>query len=123
MSVETDVLPMSLFFKNEDGRILLYLPAMEGEPLKPVLRYHDTETLKFIRSPTDDVLLTDIDPEIIIELSKVSKILVLECDVDKCIDQTEDWLEALSAGKEYEGDEDFDENDLYRHVYEASISF
>lgn len=123
MSVETDVLPLSLFVKGEEGRIILYLPAMEGEPLNPVLRYHDTTSVNFIRSETDDVLLTDIDPEIIIELSKVTKVLVLECDADKCIEQTEEWLEALAAGKEYDGDENFDEEDLYRNVYEARVYF
>lgn len=123
MSVETDFIPSPLFFKNDDGRIVLYLPAFEGEPGKAVVRYHDEETLDFIRSETQSVKLTDIDPDIIIELSKVSRILVLELDADKCIALTEGWLEATAQEKEYDGDIDIEEEDLYRYVYEASVSF
>lgn len=119
--METDRIPCPLFLINDEGRIVLYLPAFEGLPGKAVLKFHDKETLQFVRSETSDVLLTDVDPDIMIALSKVSRVLVLELDADKCIDLTEAYLEAEAAGREFTNDGE--EEDLYRYVYEAAVCF
>ena len=98
--MDINELPSPQFVKNEAGMISVFLPAFEGEPEKPLLTKKDAATLHFQRSPKGDILLTQIDEDVMKDLSGVSKILVIETNVLKSIDMLDKALTAYAKSED-----------------------
>lgn len=123
--METDIteMPDPLFLQNEKGMISLYLPAFVGEPDETaLLRFVADDRLEFVRSKTANVFLTDIPQETMQELAKVKKILLVEVDADKSLQQIENALEAVSKGDDLNLTEE-EEMALFRRIYEIPVIF
>ena len=113
-------LPSPQFVKGEAGMISVFLPAFEGEPEKPLLTKKDAATLHFQRSPKGDILLTQIDEDVMKDLSGVSKILVIETNVLKSIDMLDKALTAYAKSEDAGTTED-DVMDMIERAYEVAV--
>lgn len=118
--MDINELPSPQFMKNEAGMISVFLPAFEGEPEKPVLTKKDATTLHFQRSAKGDILLTQIDEEVMNDLAKASKILVVETNVLKSIDLLDKALNAYAKSEAAETSED-DVMDMIERAYEVEV--
>ena len=118
--MDINELPSPQFMKNEAGMISVFLPAFEGEPEKPVLTKKDATTLHFQRSAKGDILLTQIDEEVMNDLEKASKILVIETNVLKSIDMLDKALTAYAKSETAETSEG-DVMDMIERAYEVVV--
>lgn len=116
--MDISTIPNPTFLVNENGRLSLLLPSFEGKPENPSLVEDGSRTLKFIRSPEKECLLTEVAEEAIEALKKAKKILILELNLAKSIDFMEHFLESAEKD-EAPSHENID--DLIEMSYEISF--
>lgn len=92
---------------NERGRVSVFLPSLEGEPDRPSFSFHSDGAVLFRRTPDAGCVLSGLSEESMEYLSRSSRCLVIEVDVEKA-------AEKLEAGEE-------EIEDSFRRLYEVSV--
>ncbi|MGD9638857.1 MAG: hypothetical protein AB7U85_07340 [Alphaproteobacteria bacterium] len=69
-----------LIFENDDGELMLSLPAKEEEPVSPKILVAENGNAFLYRTPNDAVFLEGIHPDILQKFLQLNEIMVGEID-------------------------------------------
>lgn len=99
--------PSPTFAVNEQGRVTIFLPAMQREPENPVLSFEEPGVLFFQRTPTEGCFLTRLSEQSMKDIRKVDMCLIIEMDMAKITEMSQS--------------EDPDVESTFHRVYEARV--
>ena len=99
--------PSPTFAVNEQGRVSIFLPAMQHEPDNPVLSRQEPGVLFFQRTPEEGGFLTCLSEQSMEDIRKVDMCLIIEMDMEKIAEMAQS--------------EDPDLESAFYRIYEARV--